>query len=96
MENGRGKKRAKEIYAGVMKRGEATSEQLLANAIAYRAACTSRDSKYIKHPKTWLNDGRWEDEATEAKAPDTEGINWVDHFARFRETKSWLPALART
>ena len=43
--------------------GEATP-RLLAGAQAYGAATAGKDEKYIAHPTTWLNQGRWDDAAT--------------------------------
>jgi hypothetical protein len=63
------KKSALKIYECLVKKGEATPEQLLTGAKAYRTVCANQDRKYIKHPKTWLNDGCWEDEGTATMAP---------------------------
>jgi hypothetical protein len=87
------KKSAQKIYARLVKKGEVTPEQLLIGAKAYRTLCANRDPKYIKHPKTWLNDGCWEDEGTTTTAPSSNGVDWAGHLARFRETGAWLAVL---
>jgi hypothetical protein len=87
------KKGAQSIYVRLVKKGDATPEQLLAGAMAYSAACANRDRKYIKHPTTWLDRGCWADEAIATTAPSSNGVDWAGHLARFRETGAWLPIL---
>jgi hypothetical protein len=41
----------------------ATPEQLLAGAMRYAAERQGQDPRYTAHPATWLNAGRWADEA---------------------------------
>lgn len=37
-------------------------ETLIAGAHRYRAETADKDPRYVKHPKTWLNQGCWQDE----------------------------------
>jgi hypothetical protein len=55
-----GKKKAKAEYLRIVKRGEATTELLLAGLLRYNQ---SRDVRrgFIANPTTWLNQGRWDD-----------------------------------
>jgi len=42
---------------------------ILAGALRYAAERDGQDSKFTKHPATWLNKGCWDDEASPASAP---------------------------
>ncbi len=88
------KKGARVIFDRILKKGEATPDQLLAGVRAYSRVCNSRDPKYIKHPTTWLNNGCWADESPAEVASNTASVNWEDHVARFCNDGSWLAALA--
>lgn len=87
------RKGAKAKYAAVVKRGEATVAELLAGAKAYAEAKTGSETRFIKHPTTWLNNGCWADErATVAKpngatAPDD--AFWRERVQKFRATGAW-------
>lgn len=39
-------------------------QELIDGAKAYAASVAGKEQKYIAHPTTWLNQGRWEDETT--------------------------------
>ena len=41
-----------------------TPQALIDGAKAYAASVAGKEQKYIAHPTTWLNQGRWEDETT--------------------------------
>lgn len=43
-------------------RKRATAQALLAGIQRYAASVAGKDRKYIAHPTTWLNEGRWKDE----------------------------------
>ena len=60
------KKKAKALYEGVIKRGEATHAVLLEGIMKY-AMSDEVQRGYAKHPTTWLNGGCWDDEPTPAR-----------------------------
>ncbi|MBS4051105.1 MAG: hypothetical protein KGZ69_07870 [Methylomonas sp.] len=55
------KPECEKIYRRIVDRGEATEAQLLDGIRAYAEASANSDPKFICHPKTWLNQGRWTD-----------------------------------
>ncbi len=57
---------AKKAYQRVIAKKQATPDELLTGAMRYAAERCGQDSKYTKHPTTWLNAGSW---ANEAPAP---------------------------
>ena len=61
-----GKDEARRAYAKALKRS--TAPELLAGAERYRDDPT-RDPGYTANPATWLNQGRWQDEAPARPAP---------------------------
>jgi uncharacterized protein YdaU (DUF1376 family) len=50
-------------------RKKATAQALLAGIQRYAASVAGKDKKYIAHPTTWLNEGRWKDEEAVASEP---------------------------
>lgn len=60
------KKKARALYDGVIKRGEATHAVLLEGIMKY-AMSDEVQRGYAKHPTTWLNGGCWDDEPTPAR-----------------------------
>ena len=56
------KKEARKKFDKAIKDG-ATPEALVEGAKAYAESMTGKEEKYIAYPTTWLNQGRWEDEA---------------------------------
>ena len=64
-----GKKKAKSIIKSILKREEADWKTLIHGMKEYKRFCerTKRESKYIKHPVTWLNHGCWNDEYPEPR-----------------------------
>lgn len=56
-----GKKKAKQLYTRIIKKGEAKKEQLLDAMQSYSNSCDGIDTKYVLHPSTWLNQARWQD-----------------------------------
>lgn len=48
-------------YESIIRKGEATAEELLRGAMRYAAAGYD-DSKFVAGPLPWLNQGRWADE----------------------------------
>jgi hypothetical protein len=73
-----GRKRAKgkcrSIFVQIARGGhyqfKASADEMIDAARRY--ASTKPDSKYVPMPLTWLNQGRWEDDATQAEAPATQ------------------------
>lgn len=47
----------------------ADPDAIIAGAMRYAAERTGQDPTYTAHPATWLNKGRWEDEAAPARPP---------------------------
>ena len=64
-----GKKPARKAYDLVIKKREATAQELLAGAIRYSTERSGQDPKFTKLPAAWLNDGRWADEPAPAGQP---------------------------
>ena len=56
-----GKDRAMKAYKSARKK--ASKETLLAGARAAVKEFSTREKRFIPHPATWLNDGRWDDES---------------------------------
>ena len=48
--------------------GVEATPRLLLGAQAYAATTAGKDEKYIAHPTTWLNQGRWDDVAASKRA----------------------------
>lgn len=51
---------AERAFLGALAR--ASPAELLAGAARYRDECAGKEARYIAHPATWLNQGRWKDE----------------------------------
>ena len=58
------KKEAGKKFAKAVKDGT-DPNTIIAGAKTYAASVAGKERKYIAHPTTWLNQGRWEDEAEE-------------------------------
>ena len=58
------KKEAMKKFAKAVKDGT-DPNTIIAGAKTYAASVVGKERKYIAHPTTWLNQGRWEDEAEE-------------------------------
>lgn len=67
------KKAARRAWDQVLKRGEATADELIAGTLRYQTECRNqqREERFVKHPATWLNGGCWQDDA--AKPPSDDG-----------------------
>ncbi len=52
--------RAEKAFLAALAR--ASPAELLAGAARYRDECAGKEPRYIAHPASWLNDGRWKDE----------------------------------
>ena len=50
------------LKAYLKARRDTDQELILAGVARYRASLNGTDPKYIAHPSTWLNAGRWADE----------------------------------
>ena len=57
------KKEAMKKFAKAVKDGT-DPNTIIAGAKTYAASTVGKETKYIAHPTTWLNQGRWEDETT--------------------------------
>ena len=57
------KKEAMKKFAKAVKDG-ADPNTIIAGAKTYAASVVGKEPKYVAHPTTWLNQGRWEDETT--------------------------------
>jgi uncharacterized protein YdaU (DUF1376 family) len=63
------KQSAIKAYQAALKKG-ISPDVISAGALRYAKHVEGKDTKYIAHPSTWLNAGRWEDELpTEPKKP---------------------------
>lgn len=75
---------AARAYAAAIKRG-ATHEQLLIGAKRYAMEKKGEEPRFIAHPSTWLNQGRWQDEGVVANvtqmAPDDRQKVRLDSIA---------------
>ena len=67
------KKFAKAVKDGV------DPNTIIAGAKTYAASVVGKEQKYVAHPTTWLNQGRWEDE-TEAPAPAMSNAEAADRL----------------
>ena len=56
------KKEAVKKFAKAVKDGT-DPNTIIAGAKTYAASVAGKEQKYVAHPTTWLNQGRWEDEA---------------------------------
>src|SRR5699024_3443709 len=56
------KKEAGKKFAKAVKDGT-DPNTIIAGAKTYEASVVGKEQKYVAHPTTWLNQGRWEDEA---------------------------------
>lgn len=48
-----------------------TAEDILRGVERYRGEVADKDVQFICHPRTWLHQGRWMDEADEGEKVDT-------------------------
>lgn len=68
-----GKRKAQQAYTAALKRGAEPAE-LLSAARHYRTLTANTEPRFIAHPATWLNQGRYDDEpATQAYLPVAVG-----------------------
>ena len=56
-----GRKAAEKSYAKAL--DEISEDELISAARAYASAASGADPKFIAHPTTWLNQGRWDEYA---------------------------------
>lgn len=57
-----GKKKAESIYKKLINKKEVSEELLIKAMKNYSLSVAKTELKYIVHPVTWLNQGRWDDE----------------------------------
>ena len=72
-----GKKKAKSIYERLVKSNEVSEDVLIDAMDNYSKSVKNTDTKFIAHPSSWLNAGRWSDE-----------IEINDNKEKFKE--NWL------
>ena len=72
------KKEAMKKFAKAVKDGT-DPNTIIAGAKTYAASVVGKEQKYVAHPTTWLNQGRWEDE-TEAPAPTMSNAEAADRL----------------
>ena len=72
------KKEAMKKFAKAVKDG-ADPSTIIAGAKTYATSVVGKEQKYVAHPATWLNQGRWEDE-TEAPAPAMSNAEAADRL----------------
>lgn len=70
-----GKKAAAKAYRSALK--DTDADTLNAAAKAYASSMAGKDQKFIPHPTTWLNQGRWEDE------PETQSPSAADDVPHY-------------
>jgi hypothetical protein len=57
---------AKRAYEKAIK--NATHQEIMEGVERYVAYTKNTEQRFIAHPATWLNSGRWEDDLTDARA----------------------------
>ena len=72
------KKEAMKKFAKAVKDGT-DPNTIIAGAKTYAASVVGKEQKYVAHPTTWLNQGRWEDE-TEEPAPTMSNAEAADRL----------------
>ena len=72
------KKEAMKKFTKAVKDG-ADPNTIIAGAKTYATSVVGKEQKYVAHPTTWLNQGRWEDEA-EAPAPTMSDAEAADRL----------------
>jgi hypothetical protein len=75
---------AHRAYERILRKGDATPEQLLAGALRYAGERLDQEPRFTKHATTWLNGGCWSDETTAPSVP-REGAR-----AQGAPPSSWL------
>jgi len=69
---------ARKAWASMLKRG-ADPQRVITVAASYASRVAGSDPKFIPHPATWLNQERYDDEATAAAQPQGEPPpNWME------------------
>jgi len=58
-----GKEAARKAFAKAMKK--TTMDKVLSGVEDLRIRVAGKDPQFTPHPATWLNEGRWDDEATQ-------------------------------
>lgn len=69
-----GKKKAKEVYTRLVEKDPSLSELVLSGLRRQLPLFNRTEARFIPHPTTWLNQGRWEDEPEKkiVREPRTE------------------------
>lgn len=62
---------ARKAYTRIITKGEASHEDLAAGAARFADAVAGSEARFIAHPATWLNAGRWLDEPDPAAGGGT-------------------------
>lgn len=66
---------AEKAWAAALARG-ADPEHVIAGARRYADECRGREARYIAHPATWLNAGRYDDAPAPTHRPPTRAEEW--------------------
>lgn len=83
------KKGALKKFSQIIKAKEATAEQLISGAKGYCKKVAGKNPQYTKQPTTWLNNGCWNDEESEAILEDK---TWRSEFdPATPKAKEWKP-----
>ena len=78
-----GKEAARKSFARSLKK--APAQKIIEAADQFALACRGKEKKFIPHPATWLNQGRWDDEIEfDQGSIDTEFRSMVSDLARLR------------
>lgn len=78
-----GKEAARKSFAKSLKK--APAQKIIEAADQFALACRGKEKKFIPHPATWLNQGRWDDEIEfDQGSIDTEFRSMVTDLARLR------------
>lgn len=71
-----GRRDAEKAWAAAMKRG-VDADHAITAADRYADECRGREARYIAHPATWLNQGRYDDEPAREHRPRSRAEEWV-------------------
>lgn len=72
-----GKKKAKSIYERLVKSNEVSEDVLIDAMDNYSRSVKNTEIKYIAHPTSWLNAGRWTDEIEVNDNKEKFKENWL-------------------
>ena len=67
---------ARRAWDAVLRRAD--PQAVVTAAAEYARECAGKDPKFVAHPATWLNGGRWEDEAAPPVLPRPKVYDWAN------------------